>query len=88
MPYPPANGGDSKLRITQPWIDVADRMPEDEQEVIIWHVLGDSSRSPHTMDFAHWIKGKWIMPWGAGAPQWVKAWRPMPDAPRWETPQE
>ena len=77
----------TKLRITPPWVDVSDRLPADKEEVIIWHVLGEQARSPHTMDFAHYIKGKWILPW-QGVATWVKAWRPAPMHPMWETPQE
>lgn len=87
MSLPTLNRQASKLRITAPWVDVDDRLPDNEQEVIIWHVLGDHSRSPHTMDFAHWINGKWILPW-QGVAVWVKAWMPVPVEPRWETEQE
>ncbi len=67
------------------WTRCEDRMPEDGQECLIWHVLGDTARHPHAMDIATWLKGEWIFPWDRpklnNTPQWVRAWMPLPDVP-------
>lgn len=69
------------------WTRCEDGMPEDGQECLIWHVLGDSSRSPHAIDIASWLNGKWIFPWDRpklnNPPQWVRAWRPQVLPPVW-----
>lgn len=84
---PTLNRMQAKVEVIHPWISVESGMPKDGDEVIIWHVLGDGARSPHTMDFAHWLNGKWVLPWH-GVATWVKAWRPKPSEPIFFVPDE
>ena len=64
------------------WISVDERLPDDGQEVLIWHNLGDRGHPevPYAVDVASYIGGKWIFPWDRGlnqSPRWVIAWQPI-----------
>ncbi len=63
------------------WVRTKERMPEDGQEVLVYHVLGDRSGAPMTMDLATRINGKWIYPWDRGGinptPWLVTHWMPI-----------
>ncbi len=64
------------------WIWVTDELPKRWTDVLIYHVLGDSPRSPKAIDVA-WLtdKDEWLFPWDRNnyqRPQWVRAWMPLP----------
>lgn len=68
------------------WIDCDDRMPESGDEVLVYHVLGDRSGAPMTIDIATWGNSKkWIYPWDRGGinptPWLVTHWHPLPSIP-------
>jgi hypothetical protein len=65
-----------------PWIGVQERLPENHQEVLLYHCLGDSRRGMHAYDVATYSGGRWIFPWDRGElnpkPRWAIAWMPIP----------
>ena len=69
------------------WVSVSERMPTDSSDVLVCHVLGDTSRAPIAMDVAAWIapRADWIFPWDRRGqnppPHWVTHWMPLPPAP-------
>jgi hypothetical protein len=70
------------------WVSIEECKPEAFREVLVYHVLGDQSRSPHAIDIAMLGKdGEWFFPWcdrlgkEEAAPVWVKAWAPLPQPP-------
>lgn len=69
------------------WIPVSERTPEEFQEVLLYHNLGDVERPgvAHAIDVASYVDGEWIFPWDRGtlnpAPRWPQYWMPLPAAP-------
>lgn len=66
------------------WNDANENKPNEGEDVLVWHVLGDTTRANHAYDVAVWVKGKWIFPWDRNPdfrnpdPQWVRAWAYIP----------
>ena len=69
------------------WIRAEERKPDMNQEVLIYHVLGDRDRDevPHSFDVAWWTQEGWLFPWDRGdrqRPRFVTHWKPLPEAPK------
>lgn len=83
---PEATPGQSQ--VPDGWVAVSERLPAHDGEVLIYHILGDSSRSevPRAYDIAAYMQGKWVFPWDRGdlnnPPRWVTYWRELPPPPR------
>lgn len=69
------------------WIAVGERLPEEEVEVLISHIIDDHQR---TYDTACLQQGQWTLPWDRGGRNykpltWVTHWMPLPPAPEKES---
>lgn len=74
-----------KLAHRARWIKSSERLPEEWQEVLIYHVLGDQARSPRAYDVAWYHAAHWTFPWGAREitePTWVTHWMHLPEQPK------
>jgi len=67
------------------WVDVRERLPDTELDVLVYHVLGDRAICNKAIDVAAYVNGKWVFPWDRSnlnnPPQWVTHWQPLPQPP-------
>jgi hypothetical protein len=71
-----------KMTITpQPWIPVGERLPDEDQPVLVW--MPDLPHAEHGIDIGYYMKSSWGVDWmvSGGRSAFPSHWMPLPEPP-------